>query len=60
MDRLQPTIVRLLQKGLSKLRYAVARSGVYDDSTGRAVMAWKSSSNTARRSRVICRVAVSS
>jgi lipoprotein-anchoring transpeptidase ErfK/SrfK len=36
-----PTIVRLLQKNLGKLRYAVARSGSWDDSTARAVMAWR-------------------
>jgi lipoprotein-anchoring transpeptidase ErfK/SrfK len=36
-----PTIVRLLQKGLAKLKYAVSRSGVYDDATARAVMAWR-------------------
>jgi L,D-transpeptidase catalytic domain len=44
----QRTIVRLLQKGLSKLRYAVSRSGVYDDSTGRAVMAWRKVNGQAR------------
>ncbi len=43
-----PTIVRLLQKGLSKLRYAVSRSGVYDDSTARAVMAWRKVNGEAR------------
>ena len=34
-------ITRLLQKHLSKLRYAVSRSGVYDDATARAVMAYR-------------------
>jgi hypothetical protein len=43
-----PTIVRLLQKGLSKLHYAVSRSGVYDDSTARAVMAWRKVNGQAR------------
>jgi len=43
-----PTIVRLLQKGLSKLRYAVSRSGAYDDSTARAVMAWRKVNGEAR------------
>ena len=43
-----PTIVRLLQKGLSKLRYTVSRSGTYDDSTARAVMAWRKVNGQAR------------
>ncbi len=43
-----PTIVRLLQRGLNKLRYAVSRSGVYDDSTARAVMAWRKVNGQAR------------
>jgi peptidoglycan hydrolase-like protein with peptidoglycan-binding domain len=34
-------LVRLLQRGLARLRYAVPRSGVYDDGTARAVMAWR-------------------
>ena len=34
-------IVRLLQRGLKRLHYAVPRSGVYDDATQRAVMAWR-------------------
>jgi hypothetical protein len=34
-------MVRLLQRGLGRLRYAVSRSGVYDDATARAVMAWR-------------------
>jgi hypothetical protein len=34
-------MVRLLQKGLARLRYAVPRSGVYDAGTQRAVMAWR-------------------
>jgi peptidoglycan hydrolase-like protein with peptidoglycan-binding domain len=44
----QSTIVRLLQKGLNKLRYAVSRSGSYDDSTARAVMAWRKVNGQAR------------
>lgn len=43
-----PTIVRLLQKGLSKLRYAVSRSGSYDDSTARAIMAYRKVNGQAR------------
>ena len=34
-------LVRMVQRGLAKLRYAVPRSGVYDDATGRAVMAYR-------------------
>ena len=33
--------VRLLQRGLKRLHYAVPRSGVYDAGTQRAVMAWR-------------------
>jgi L,D-transpeptidase catalytic domain len=43
-----PTIVRLLQKGFSKLRYATSRSGVFDDATARAVMAWRKVNGQAR------------
>jgi hypothetical protein len=43
-----PTIVRLLQKGLAKLHYAVSRSGAYDDATGRAVLAWRKVTGMAR------------
>jgi hypothetical protein len=43
-----PTIVRLLQKGLSKLHYAVSRSGSFDDATARAVMAWRKVNGQAR------------
>jgi L,D-transpeptidase catalytic domain len=43
-----PTIVRLLQRGLSKMGYAVSRSGAYDDSTARAVMAWRKVNGQAR------------
>jgi peptidoglycan hydrolase-like protein with peptidoglycan-binding domain len=43
-----PTIVRLLQRGLAKLHYAVSRSGVFDDSTARAVMAWRKVNGQAR------------
>jgi hypothetical protein len=41
-------VVRLLQKGLAKLRYAVPRSGVYDSGTQRAVMAWRKVTGNAR------------
>jgi lipoprotein-anchoring transpeptidase ErfK/SrfK len=34
-------VVQLLQAGLAKLHYAVSRSGRYDDSTGRAVLAYR-------------------
>jgi hypothetical protein len=40
--------VRLLQRGLARLHYAVPRSGVYDDGTARAVMAWRKVSGRAR------------
>jgi hypothetical protein len=40
--------VRLLQRGLAKLHYAVPRSGVYDDGTQRAVMAWRKVTHRAR------------
>ena len=43
-----PTVVRLLQRGLAKMGYAVSRSGVYDDSTARAVMAWRKVNGQAR------------
>ena len=33
--------VRLLQRGLRRLRYAAGDSGVYDAATARAVMAWR-------------------
>ena len=42
------TMVRLLQKGLRKLRYAVPRSGVYDGGTARAVMAYRKVRGLAR------------
>jgi len=41
-------VVRLLQKGLSKLHYATSRSGFYDDATQRAVMAWRKVTGMAR------------
>jgi L,D-transpeptidase-like protein len=41
-------VVRLLQKGLAKLHYATSRSGVYDDATQRAVMAWRKVTGMAR------------
>ena len=53
-------LVRLLQKGLHKLRYAVPRNDRYDDATGRAVMAYRKVNGMARRfdadERVIRRV----
>jgi lipoprotein-anchoring transpeptidase ErfK/SrfK len=41
-------IVDLLQAGLAKLHYAVSRSGRYDDSTGRAVLAYRKVNGMAR------------
>ena len=41
-------IVRLLQKGLAKLRYSTSRSGRYDDATARSVMAWRKVTGAAR------------
>jgi peptidoglycan hydrolase-like protein with peptidoglycan-binding domain len=41
-------MVRLFQKGLAKLHYAVSRSGVYDDATARAVMAYRKVNAMAR------------
>lgn len=41
-------LVRLLQRGLRRLRYAVPRNGVYDDATARAVMAWRKVTGQAR------------
>jgi lipoprotein-anchoring transpeptidase ErfK/SrfK len=35
------TLVRLLQRGLARMHYAVSRSGTYDSATARAVMAWR-------------------
>ena len=53
-------LVRLLQKGLHALRYAVPRHDRYDDATGRAVMAYRKVNGMARRydadERVIRRV----
>ena len=43
-----PPVVRLLQRGLARMGYAVSRSGVYDDSTARAVMAWRKVNGQAR------------
>jgi lipoprotein-anchoring transpeptidase ErfK/SrfK len=34
-------LVRLLQRGLKRMRYVVPTNGVYDDATARAVMAWR-------------------
>jgi peptidoglycan hydrolase-like protein with peptidoglycan-binding domain len=41
-------LVRLLQRGLARMHYAVPRSGVYDDGTARAVMAWRKMTGAAR------------
>jgi lipoprotein-anchoring transpeptidase ErfK/SrfK len=41
-------VVRLLQRGLKRLRYAVPRSGRYDPATQRAVMAWRKVTGAAR------------
>lgn len=41
-------LVRLLQRGLARLHYAVPRSGGYDAATQRAVMAWRKVSGFAR------------
>jgi len=53
-------LVRLLQRGLARLRYAVPRNGSYDAATGRAVMAYRKVAGMARRydagGRVIRRV----
>jgi lipoprotein-anchoring transpeptidase ErfK/SrfK len=35
------TMTRLFQKGLSNLHYATSRSGIFDDATARAVMAYR-------------------
>ncbi len=42
-------LVRLLQRGLAKLRYAVPRNGSFDAATGRAVMAFRKVNRMARR-----------
>jgi lipoprotein-anchoring transpeptidase ErfK/SrfK len=42
------TVVRLLQKGLAKLHYSTSRSGIFDDATARAVMAWRKETGMAR------------
>jgi lipoprotein-anchoring transpeptidase ErfK/SrfK len=41
-------ITRLFQKHLAKMKYAVSRSGVYDDATARAVMAYRKVGGMAR------------
>ncbi len=41
-------VVRLLQRGLDRLHYAVSLSGVYDDATSRAVMAYRKVNGMAR------------
>jgi L,D-transpeptidase-like protein/putative peptidoglycan binding protein len=41
-------VVRLLQRGLKRLHYAVPRSGRYDPATQRAVMAWRKLTGAAR------------
>jgi lipoprotein-anchoring transpeptidase ErfK/SrfK len=42
-------LVRLLQRGLAKLRYAVPRNGSFDAATGRAVMAFRKVNRMSRR-----------
>jgi len=42
------TVVRLLQKGLGKLRYVTSHNGIYDAATQRAVMAWRKVRGMAR------------
>jgi lipoprotein-anchoring transpeptidase ErfK/SrfK len=42
-------IVRLLQRGLRRLHYAVPRNGRFDDATGRAVMAFRKVNGMSRR-----------
>ena len=42
-------LVRLLQRGLAKLRYAVPRNGSFDAATGRAVMAFRKVNGMSRR-----------
>jgi lipoprotein-anchoring transpeptidase ErfK/SrfK len=42
------TVVRLLQKGLGKLRYVTSHNGIYDAATQRAVMAWRKMRGMAR------------
>ncbi len=53
-------LVRLLQRGLSELRYAVPRNDVFDDATSRAVMAYRKVNGMSRQftadKRVIERV----
>jgi hypothetical protein len=53
-------LVRLLQRGLARLRYAVSGNGSFDAATGRAVMAYRKVNGMARRydadRRVITRV----
>ena len=42
------TMTRLFQGGLAKLHYAVSRTGVFDDPTARAVMAYRKVNGLAR------------
>ena len=42
------SLVRLLQRGLKRMRYVVPTNGVYDDATARAVMAWRKVTGRAR------------
>jgi len=41
-------LVRLLQRGLARMAYAVPRTGTYDAGTQRAVMAWRKVTGAAR------------
>jgi lipoprotein-anchoring transpeptidase ErfK/SrfK len=52
----QGASVRLLQSRLAALHYAVPRSGVFDDGTARAVLAYRKVSGLARSSEVGRRV----
>jgi lipoprotein-anchoring transpeptidase ErfK/SrfK len=41
-------LLRLFQKGLARLKYPTSRSGVYDDATGRAVLAYRKVNSLSR------------
>ncbi len=44
-------LVRLLQRGLAKLRYGPSTGGVFDDRTARAVLAWRKVNHRPRIAR---------
>jgi lipoprotein-anchoring transpeptidase ErfK/SrfK len=48
-DGMRGSLVRLLQRGLDELAYAVPRNDTYDAATGRAVMAFRKVNGMARR-----------